>query len=231
MALVMGPMSCDTHSMAESTFPVTERTRVRRLPQRATHERAVVHAILDAGLVCHVGLVEAGRPVVIPTAYARVDDTLVLHGSTRSRTLMAAADGVDLCCTVTLLDGLVLARSAFHHSINYRSVVAFGRARVIEDEPGRIAALRAFTERLYPGRWDEVREPSAQELKATMVLALPLTEAVAKVRTGPPVDDEEDYALPVWAGVVPLSLAKGEAEADERLFAGTTPPVRVWPGR
>jgi nitroimidazol reductase NimA-like FMN-containing flavoprotein (pyridoxamine 5'-phosphate oxidase superfamily) len=228
MALVMGPLSCDIRSMAES-FPVTDRTRVRRLPQRASYDRAVVHAILDAGLVCHVGLVEDARPVVIPTAYARVDDTIVLHGSTRSRTLMAAAAGADLCCTVTLLDGLVLARSAFHHSVNYRSVVAFGRAQVIEDHDGRVAALRAFTERLYPGRWDQVREPSAQEIKATLVLALPLTEVVAKVRTGPPIDDEDDYALPVWAGVVPLSLAKGEAEPDERLFPGTTPPTRVWP--
>jgi uncharacterized protein len=214
--------------MAES-LAVTERTRVRRLPQRATHDRAVIHAILDAGLVCHVGIVEDGRPVVIPTGYVRVDDTLVLHGSSRSRTLMAAAAGTDLCCTVTLLDGLVLARSAFHHSLNYRSVVAFGRAHIVEDDDARLAALRAFTERLYPGRWDAVRAPSAQELKATLVVALPLTEAVAKVREGGPIDDEDDYALPVWAGVVPLSLAKGAAEPDDRLVPGTAPPTHVWP--
>jgi uncharacterized protein len=230
MALAMEPMACDTGSMAESLV-VTERTHVRRIPQRASHERAVIHAILDAGLVCHVGLVEDGRPVVIPTAYARVGDTIVLHGSSRSRTMMAAAAGADLCCTVTLLDGLVLARSAFHHSVNYRSVVAFGRGRAIEDHDERTAALRAFTERLYPGRWDAVREPSAQEMKATLVVSLPLTEAVAKVREGGPIDDEDDYALPVWAGVVPLSLEKGDAEPDDRLVAGTTPPARVWPMR
>lgn len=229
MALAVEPFSCDTTTMAES-LAVTERTRVRRIPQRATHERATIHAILDAGLVCHVGLVEDGRPVVIPTAYARVDDALVLHGSSRSRTLMAAAAGAELCCTVTLLDGLVLARSAFHHSLNYRSVVAFGRARVIDDHDERIAALRAFTDRLYPGRWDAVRAPTPQEMKATLVVALPLTEAVAKVREGGPIDDEDDYDLPVWAGVVPLSLVKGAAEPDERLVAGTTPPARVWPG-
>ena len=229
MALAMEPMSCDTRSMAESLV-VTERTRVRRIPQRASHDLAVIHAILDAGLVCHVGLVEDGRPVVIPTAYARVGDTIVLHGSSRSRTMMAAAAGAELCCTVTLLDGLVLARSAFHHSLNYRSVVAFGRGRAVEGHEERMEALRAFTERLYPGRWDAVREPSAQEMKATLVVALPLTEAVAKVREGGPIDDEDDYALPVWAGVVPLSLEKGEAEPDDRLVPGTTPPTRVWPG-
>jgi nitroimidazol reductase NimA-like FMN-containing flavoprotein (pyridoxamine 5'-phosphate oxidase superfamily) len=215
--------------MAE-LLEVTERTRVRRVPQRASYDRALIHAILDAGLVCHVGLVEDGRPVVIPTAYARVGDEIVLHGSSRSRTLMAAAGGADLCVTVTLLDGLVLARSAFHHSLNYRSVVAFGRGRAIEGHDERMAALRAFTERLYPGRWDAVREPSAQEMKATLVVALPLSEAVAKMREGGPIDDEEDYALPVWAGVVPLSISKGDAEPDDRLVAGTTPPVRVWPG-
>lgn len=228
MALVMGPLSCDTPSMAES-LPVTERTRVRRVPQRATYDRAVIHAILDAGLVCHVGLVEGGRPVVIPTAYARLGDTIVLHGSTRSRTLVAAAAGGELCCTVTLLDGLVLARSAFHHSLNYRSVVAFGRARAVEDPDERVAALHAFTERLYPGRWEVVRPPSEQEMKATLIVALPLTEAVAKIREGAPIDDEDDYALPVWAGVVPLSLVTGAAQADDRLAPGMTPPARVWP--
>ncbi len=215
--------------MAESLL-VTDRTRVRRLPQRAYHERAVVHAILDAGLVCHVGLVEDGRPVVIPTGYARVGDTLVLHGSSRSRTMLAAAAGTELCCTVTLLDGLVLARSAFHHSLNYRSVVVFGRATPIEEDDQRIAALRAFTERLYPGRWDAVRPPSAQELKATLIVSLPLEEAVAKVREGAPIDDEDDYDRAVWAGVIPLALERGPAVPDDRLVPGTLPPTRTWPG-
>lgn len=228
MDLAMGPMACDIPAMADS-FPVTDRTRVRRVPQRAAHDRAIVHAILDAGLVCHLGLVEDGRPVVIPTAYARVGDALVLHGSSRSRTLMAAAAGAELCCTVTLLDGLVLARSAFHHSLNYRSVVAFGRAAPVEDPDERLAALRAFSERLYPGRWDAVRPPSPAELKATLVVRLPLTEAVAKVREGGPVDDEEDYALAVWAGVIPLGLARSDAVADERVSPGTVPPARTWP--
>jgi nitroimidazol reductase NimA-like FMN-containing flavoprotein (pyridoxamine 5'-phosphate oxidase superfamily) len=183
---------------------------VRRLPQRAAYDRATVHAILDAGIVCHLGFVEDGRPVVIPTAYARVGDVVYVHGSSKSRTLCALADGVEVCLTVALIDGLVLARSAFHHSINYRSVMVFGRARALEDDEAKLAALEAFTERLHPGRWREVRPPSPPELKATKVLELPLEEAVAKSRSGGPLDDAEDYALPVWAGVLPLALVRGD---------------------
>jgi hypothetical protein len=211
-------MSETTHSPS-APFPQTERTRVRRLPQRASYDRHVVHAILDAGLVCHLGFVEAGRPIVIPTAYARVGELVYLHGSNRSRTLGALAGGAEVCLTVTLLDGLVLARSAFHHSINYRSVVVFGRARPVEGDEAKRAALEAFTERLYPGRWREVRPPSPSELKATHVLALPLEEAVAKCRSGPPLDDEDDYGRAVWAGELPLGLALGDPTPDERLPA------------
>lgn len=215
----------------------TERNRVRRLPARASHERATVHAILDAALVCHLGFVteeNPGQPFVIPTLHARVGDEVYVHGSSKSRTLEALAGGVDVCLTVTLIDGLVLARSAFHHSVNYRSVTAFGRARLLASDEEKCAALRAFTERLYPGRWDEVRPPNATELKATHVLALPLDEAVAKVRSGGPIDDAEDMTLPVWAGVVPLAIAGGAPIADPQLAPGITlratsfPPDRDW---
>jgi nitroimidazol reductase NimA-like FMN-containing flavoprotein (pyridoxamine 5'-phosphate oxidase superfamily) len=205
-------------------FARTERTRVRRRPQRAAYDRESVYAILDAGLVCQIGFVEAGLPVVIPTAYARVGDAIVLHGSSRSRMLVGAGEGRDLCLTVALLDGLVLARSAFHHSVNYRSVVIFGRARPISDPQRKMEALRAFTERIYPGRWALVRPPSEQELAATAVLELPLEEVSAKVRSGGPIDDEEDYAIPVWAGVIPLAMTAGAPIADVRLHAGVVPP-------
>jgi len=212
-----------------STFAQTDRTRVRRLPARASYDVETVHAILDAGLVCHVGFVEGDRPIVIPTAYARVGDAVVFHGSSKSRTLLAAAGGAELCISVALIDGLVLARSAFHHSINYRSVVLFGRATEIAEPERKLAALEAFTERLYPGRWAAVRAPNAQELKATVVLELPLREAVAKVRTGGPIDDEEDMTWPVWAGVVPLALAPGAPEPAPDLAPALTAPVTGWP--
>ena len=213
----------------ESTgsFPVTDRTRVRRLPDRAAHDTATVHAILDAGLVCQLGFVEGGRPIVIPTAYARVGDTIFLHGSSKSRTMTALAGGAEVCLTVTLLDGLVLARSAFHHSVNYRSVVVFGRAHAIEDEAGKLAALEAFTDRLIPGRWRDVRPPNPLELRATLVLALPLTEAVAKVRATGPIDDAEDMTIPVWAGVVPLTVAQGTPVQQAPMLPG----VRLQAGR
>jgi uncharacterized protein len=198
----------------------TERTKLRRLPQRGSYERRAVYDILDKGFVCHVGFVSEGQPFVIPTAYGRAGDELFIHGARASRMLKALREGVEVCVTVTLVDGLVLARSAFHHSVNYRSVVVFGRARVVESDEEKMRALRAFTEHVVPGRWDEVREPTRQELDATLVLALPLAEGSAKVRTGPPVDDEEDYALPVWAGVLPLDIRTGEPIPDPRLAAG-----------
>ena len=205
-------------------FTPTERTRVCQLPRRAVYDRDTVYRILDEGLVCHIGFVADGRPVVIPTGYGRRGDMLYIHGSTASRMFRALGEGVDVCVTVTLLDGLVLARSAFHHSMNYRSVVIFGKAAVIDDPATKLEALRAFTEHVAPGRWREIRPPSAKELQVTTVLAIPLREVSAKVRTGPPMDDEEDYTRPVWAGVLPLSSTTGEPLPDDRLPAGIDVP-------
>ena len=210
-----------------SEFAPTARTEVRRLPKRAVYDREAVYRILDEGLVCHIGFVAEGNPVVIPTGYGRKGDTVYLHGSAASRMLRTLGKGVNVCVTVTLFDGLVLARSAFHHSVNYRSVVIFGRATLVEDREGKLDALRVFTEHVAPGRWQEVRPPSDKELQATTVLALPLQEVSAKVRTGPPVDDEEDYALPVWAGVLPFSLTPSLPIADHRLLAGIDVPEYV----
>lgn len=206
------------------SFTRTERTTLKRLPKRGSFERETVYGILDEGFVCHVGFVSDGHPVVIPTAYGRVGDTLYLHGARASRMLKTLGAGADVCVNVTLVDGLVLARSVFHHSINYRSVVVFGRARVVESDAEKMSALLAFTEHVVPGRWDEVREPTKQELDSTLVLSLALEEASAKVRTGPPIDDDEDYSLPIWAGVLPLRVTADEAIPDPRLDEGTTPP-------
>ena len=206
-------------------FEPTRRTRLRRLPKRGSYEREAVYSILDEGLVCHVGFVAGGEPFVIPTGYARVGDALYVHGSAASRMLRKLAEGVRVCLTVTLLDGLVLARSAFHHSMNYRSVVVFGTASVVEDAAEKSEALRAFTEHVVPGRWREVRPPDEEELRKTLLLKLPLAEASAKVRTGPPVDDEEDYPLPVWAGEVPLRLTAGAPVPDPRLAPFREPPL------
>jgi len=199
------------------SFPITDRTSIRRLPKRGVYDRELVYQILDDGFICHVGFVADGQPVVIPTGYARKRDSLYIHGSQASRMLRTLKAGVDLCVTVTLIDGLVLARSAFHHSMNYRSVLIFGRASIVDRRQEKLDALRAFSDHVIPGRWDDVRQPTEQELAATTVLALPLEEVSAKVRTGPPLDDEEDYALPVWAGLIPLSLAAGKPIADPRL--------------
>jgi nitroimidazol reductase NimA-like FMN-containing flavoprotein (pyridoxamine 5'-phosphate oxidase superfamily) len=206
------------------TFPQTDRTTLKRLPKRGQYERQSVYGILDEAFICHVGFAVEGQPFVIPTGYARVDDTLYIHGSQASRMLRTLAGGVDVCVTVTLIDGLVLARSAFHHSMNYRSVVVFGRATVVEDKDEKLAALFSFSEHVVRGRWDDVREPTEQELRATTVLSLPLLEASAKVRTGPPLDDEEDYSLAVWAGVIPLRLVAGEPTNDPRLQEGIEAP-------
>lgn len=197
-----------------TTFKQTERTALKRLPARGVFDRALVYEILDEGFVCHVGFAVDGRPFVIPTGYARAGDKLYIHGSQASRMLRTLTLGIDVCLTVTLLDGLVLARSAFHHSMNYRSVVVFGQAVLVEKESEKLAALRALSEHVILKRWADVRQPSGQELKATTVLSLPLEEVSAKVRTGPPLDDAEDYALPVWAGVIPLHLAAGLPVAD-----------------
>lgn len=198
-------------------FPETERTTVRRLPARGVYDRKLVYQILDEGFICHVGFAVEGRPIVIPTGYARIEDQLYVHGSQASRMLRTLKSGVDACVTITLVDGLVLARSAFNHSMNYRSVVVFGRATLVEDADEKLAALRAFSEHVIPGRWDDVRLPTDGELKATSVLTLPLEEVSAKVRTGPPLDDETDYELTVWAGVIPLRLVAGDPIPDPRL--------------
>jgi len=206
------------------TFTQTERTKLKRLPKRGHFDRESVYGILDEGFICHVGFAPQGQPFVIPTGYARADDTLYIHGSQASRMLRTLADGVDACVTVTIIDGLVLARSAFHHSMNYRSVVIFGRATLVEDREEKNAALLALSEQIIRGRWADVREPTELELKATTVLRLPLIEASAKIRTGPPIDDEEDYAMNVWAGVVPLKLVAGEPINDPRLPDGIEVP-------
>jgi uncharacterized protein len=198
--------------------------RVRRLPNRAAYDRATIDPILDEALVCHLGFVLNGQPFVIPTLHARVGDKLYVHGSSASRMLGALAGGAPACVTVTLIDGLVLARSAFHHSVNYRSVVVLGTARPVIDPDEKIEALRAVTNHMVPGRWDDVRPPTPQELKATSVLYLPLDEVSAKVRTGPPVDDDEDYELDMWAGVVPLALKAAAPLADPRLKKGVRVP-------
>jgi uncharacterized protein len=206
------------------TFPQTSRTNLKRLPKRGHYDHDTVYRILDEGFICHIGFVVDGQAFVIPTGYARVDDKLYIHGSQASRMLRTLSNGVDACVTVTLVDGLVLARSAFHHSVNYRSVVVFGRAMIIEDREEKLAALFAFSEQVVPGRWNDVRQPTESELKQTTVLCLPLSEVSAKVRTGPPIDDEEDYELPMWAGVIPLKLVAGEPVNDPRLPEGVEVP-------
>jgi nitroimidazol reductase NimA-like FMN-containing flavoprotein (pyridoxamine 5'-phosphate oxidase superfamily) len=205
------------------TFTPTGRTTVRRLPQRGVYDKAQVYAILDEGFICHVGFAIDGQPYVIPTGYARRGDEILLHGSAASRMLHALGEGLDVCVTVTLVDGFVLSRSAFHHSINYRSVVILGRARVLADPAEKATALRCITNHIVPGRWDEVRPPSDQELKATMVLAMPIEEVSAKVRQGPPVEDEDDAARPTWAGVVPLRGQLGEPIPMDDLPPGVPP--------
>lgn len=210
-----------------SELPVTERTRLKRLAKRGSFDRETIYKILDEAFVCHVGFIMDQQPVVIPTAYARVGDDLLIHGSALSRMLIALAMKVDVCVTVTLIDGLVLARSAFDHSMNYRSVMIFGKATLLIDRQEKLAALRAFSERIIPRRWDEVRPPNVQELKATTVLMLPLQEVSAKIRTGAPIDKEEDCELDIWAGVIPLKLSAGEPIADDRLKEGISIPPSV----
>ena len=210
-----------------SDLEPTPRTTLRRLPARGHFDRATVNAILDEALVCHVGFVSEGKPFVIPTIHARVGEQVFVHGSAASRMLKTLQGGVPVCLTATLVDGLVLARSAFHHSMNYRSVVVLGDAIAVTEEGEKWDALHAIVEHVAPGRWSEVREPSPKELAGTLVLRLPIEEASAKVRTGPPLDDEEDYALECWAGVLPLRLTPGAPVPDPRMPEGRPLPASV----
>ena len=209
------------------TYTRNEKTRVRRLSERGHYDRETVHRILDAGFICYVGYVIDDQPFVTPTSYWREGERIYWHGSSASRMLRTVAKGIKVCLTVTHVDGLVIARSGFHHSINYRAVMAFGTAEKIEDDAHKLAALEAFVERLFPGRWAMLRPVNRQELKATTVLSMPLDEVSAKVRVGPPKDDDEDYALPIWAGVLPLTLAPGAVEPDPRNLAGLALPEHV----
>lgn len=219
-------MPPELQEQATAATPPSERVRLRRKRERGSYDRSVIDAILDEALIAHLGIVDAdGQPFVIPTLHARSGDLVYCHGSTASRTLRALAAGARACLTVSLIDGLVLARAAMHHSANYRSAMLVGRAIVVEDPDEKRAALRAVVEHIVPGRWDDVRAPTENELKATSVLAIPIDEASAKVRSGGPLDDEQDYALPAWAGVIPLSSHARAPEPDRRLRAGiATPP-------
>ena len=205
----------------------TEKTRLRRLPKRGAFDRETVNSILDEAFICHIGFTVDGQPYVIPTAFGRVDDILYIHGSSASRMLRTLSTGVDMCFTATLIDALVLARSAFHHSINYRSVVVLGKATLVEDINEKNLALEAITNHIVPGRWADVRWPNELELKATSVLKMAIEEASAKIRTGPPIDDEEDYSMNIWAGILPVELKTGDPIDDDRLDNGSTPPDNI----
>jgi nitroimidazol reductase NimA-like FMN-containing flavoprotein (pyridoxamine 5'-phosphate oxidase superfamily) len=208
-------------------FPVTARNKIRRMPKRGHYDRETVHAIIDEALVCHVAFVTDGVPTVIPTLHARLNDQLLLHGARTSRLLQHAADGNPISVAITLIDGIVLARSVFHSSMNYRSVVLHGTGRLVESAEEKVAALEAFSEHIARGRWADARHPSKKELKATSVVSIPIELAAAKIRTGPPLDDDEDYALPIWAGVLPLALRPGTAIPDPRLDNGVEIPAYV----
>ena len=205
-------------------FPKTEHTTLKRLPKRGVYDRQLVYGILDEGFICHVGFVLDGQPFVIPTAYGRSGDNLYIHGSAASRMLRNLDKGVAVCITVTLLEGLVLARSIFNHSMNYRSVVVLGTAVAVRDAREKLEALRLLSEHILPGRWAESRPPNEKELKQTLVLRLPIEEFSAKVRQGPPIDDEEDYSFPTWAGVIPLAMVPGAPINDPRLDPKTPVP-------
>jgi nitroimidazol reductase NimA-like FMN-containing flavoprotein (pyridoxamine 5'-phosphate oxidase superfamily) len=207
--------STSSNDASNSTAP-TLRTRVVREPQRAVYDRETVNQILDEAFLCHVGFAVDGQPYVIPTSYGRHNDMLYIHGSAASRMLRHLDKGVPVCVTVTLLDGLVLARSVFNHSMNYRSVVILGTATLVDDPAEKLEALRLLSEHIIPHRWDDARQPNEKELKATSVLRLPIQEFSAKVRVGPAVDDEEDYSFPTWAGVIPLEIISGDPLRDDR---------------
>jgi len=205
----------------------TQRTRVVREPDRGVYDRETVYRILDEAFLCHVGFIVDGQPFVIPMSFGRKVDSLYIHGSAASRMLRQMKQGVPVCVTVTLLDGLVLARSVFNHSMNYRSVVILGKATLVENPEEKLAALRVLSEHILPGRWDDARRPNERELKATSVLRVPIQEFSAKVRSGPPIDDEEDSSFPTWAGVVPLEMTVGTAINDPRLAPGRALPEYV----
>jgi len=201
--------------IVSESFTPTERTRVLREPQRGVYDRETIYKLLDEGFVCHVGFANEAQPYVIPTLFARVGDAVYFHGSAASRMLRGVSSGVSVCITVTLIDGIVLARSIFNHSMNYRSVVVLGNATLVDNPEEKLAALQAFSEKILKGRWNDARRPNEQELKATSILRLPITEASAKIRTGPPEDDAPDKELPIWAGVIPLQLTAGAPIRDE----------------
>lgn len=207
-----------------SGFPINDQNRVRRMPKRGAYDKETIYAIVDEALICHVGLIEDERPIVIPTIHARDGDKILLHGASTSRLLKHVGAGHDICITVTHLDGLVLARSVFHHSMNYRSAVLFGKGAFIEEPGEKMRALEIFTEKLIPGRWDDARQPTAIESKATHIVSVEIDTASAKVRVGPPGDDDEDYNLDVWAGVLPMRTVFGELDADSQLKDGITVP-------
>lgn len=208
-------------------FVPTARSKLRRLPKRGHYDRATLYAILDAAFVCHLGYAIGGQPYVTPTAYWREGGAVYWHGSAKSRMLLAQEKSPQVCLTVTILDGLVVARSGFHMSVNYRSAMLFGRPRKVENPEEKIQKMTAFVERLYPGRWQALRPVTRQELKAVTVLGMEIEEASAKIRSGPPIDDEADYALPIWAGVVPLGIRAGRIEDDPRLAPGIGRPDRL----
>jgi len=207
------------------SLPPTERTRVVRESHRGTYDRGTIDNILDEGFVCHVGFSVDGQPYVIPTLFARIGDAIYFHGSAASRMLRNVSEGISVCITVTLTDGFVLARSVFNHSMNYRSVVALGKAVLVDAPEEKLGALRAFTEKILPGRWTDARQPNEKELRATSILRLPLEEVSAKIRVGPPEDDAPDYALPIWAGVIPLRLTPGAPIRDEKCDSSIPTPA------
>lgn len=203
-----------------SSYEITSRNKVKRIPKRGHYDQETVHQILDAGFLCHIGFVVDGQPFVIPTAFGREGNKVYFHGATTSRMMVNLDKGIPVCVTVTHLDGLVLARSAFHHSMNYRSAVLFGTAKKVEDEAEKLHALKVVSDQILKGRWEESRQPIAKEMKATTVLVMEIDQASAKIRTGGPGDEKQDYALPIWAGVVPCSLTWGEPENDPLLTDG-----------